>query len=212
VSVDDSLGKKDRATRHLEVVDYHYNHTESSRKKPTYANGYVYMEVHIQIGPLGFLFDTRVYLREKKVRRLNRGRTSEQRRALSQQVCPGPGNAGRTGRTPAQCYQTYVLFDSWYGLGQTDQILSAATLACDCALKGNRRIDKSALTNMTRRSSTSVISVSRWTLQTPLKRPVLTRSVPFPRAFGRSRRRSLRYHFKTATRATNARSTFVCLT
>jgi hypothetical protein len=31
VSVDASLGK-DRAMRHLEVVDYHYNHTEASSK------------------------------------------------------------------------------------------------------------------------------------------------------------------------------------
>lgn len=54
VSVDDSLGK-DRAMQHLEVVDYHYNHTEGSSKKPTYANGYIYVEVHIQIGPANYL-------------------------------------------------------------------------------------------------------------------------------------------------------------
>ena len=60
------------------MVDYHYNHTESSRNKPTYANSYVYVEVHVQIGPLGFLFDARPYLREKKVRQLNRGRPAEQ--------------------------------------------------------------------------------------------------------------------------------------
>ena len=43
VSVDDSLGKEDRAMRHLEVVDSHYHHAEGSRKKPTYASGYVSM-------------------------------------------------------------------------------------------------------------------------------------------------------------------------
>lgn len=50
VSVDDSLGKKNRAARHLEVVDYHYNQTEGSSKKPTYAYSYIYVEMHIQIG------------------------------------------------------------------------------------------------------------------------------------------------------------------
>jgi len=72
VSLDDSLGKKDKATKHLEAVAYHHNHTESQGKKQVYTNGYVYVEVHVQIGSLGFLFDTRLYLREKTVRQLNR--------------------------------------------------------------------------------------------------------------------------------------------
>ena len=35
-SIDDSLGKKGKATKALEAVDYQHNHTESTRKsKPT---------------------------------------------------------------------------------------------------------------------------------------------------------------------------------
>jgi hypothetical protein len=41
VSLDDSLGKKGKATKHLEAVDYHHNHTESTRKRPSWCNGYV---------------------------------------------------------------------------------------------------------------------------------------------------------------------------
>jgi len=73
IGVDDSLGKKGKATRHLQAVDFHHNHTECSGRKQVYSNGYVYVEVHVQIGPFGFLFDIRLYQREKKVRRLNRG-------------------------------------------------------------------------------------------------------------------------------------------
>ena len=76
-SVDDSLGEKDKATRHLEAVDFHRNHSESNRKKQAYTNGYVYVEVHGQIGPNGFTFDTRLYMWEKTVRSLNRQRDPE---------------------------------------------------------------------------------------------------------------------------------------
>ena len=66
IGIDDSLGKKGKATRHLEAVDYHHNHSESSKKKQAYTNGYVYVEVHVQIGPFGFLFDTRSVLAAKR--------------------------------------------------------------------------------------------------------------------------------------------------
>src|SRR5512136_1173570 len=79
IGIDDSLGKKGKATRHLQAVDFHHNHRESTGKKQVYTNGYVYVEMHLQIGPLGFLFDTRLYQREKKVRQLNRERAAGHR-------------------------------------------------------------------------------------------------------------------------------------
>lgn len=42
IAVDDSLGEKGKATKHLDAVDIQHNHTESSRKKQAYSNGYVY--------------------------------------------------------------------------------------------------------------------------------------------------------------------------
>lgn len=33
VSLDDSLGKKDKVAKHLDAVDYHHNHAESTRKR-----------------------------------------------------------------------------------------------------------------------------------------------------------------------------------
>jgi len=41
IGVYDSLGKKGKATRHLQAVDFHHNHTESTGKKKVYTNGYV---------------------------------------------------------------------------------------------------------------------------------------------------------------------------
>jgi hypothetical protein len=43
IGVDDSLGRKGKATRHLQAVDFHHNHTESSGRKQVYTNGYVYV-------------------------------------------------------------------------------------------------------------------------------------------------------------------------
>jgi len=36
-------------------------------------------ELHVQVGPFGFLFDTRLYLREKKIRQLNWERSKDKR-------------------------------------------------------------------------------------------------------------------------------------
>lgn len=43
VSLDDSLGKKGKATKHLQAVNYHHNHTESTKKRQAWCNGYVYV-------------------------------------------------------------------------------------------------------------------------------------------------------------------------
>ncbi len=43
ISFDDSLCSKDPATRYLEAVDWHYDHNASSKKRPAYRNGSVYL-------------------------------------------------------------------------------------------------------------------------------------------------------------------------
>ena len=80
VSLDDSLGEKDKGTRHLEAVAYHHDHTKSQGKnKPYSTNGTVHIEVRFQLGVRSYAYDWRLYLREKTVRCLNRHRAPEQR-------------------------------------------------------------------------------------------------------------------------------------
>jgi hypothetical protein len=51
VSLDDSLGEKDKGTRHLEAGAYHHAHTKSQGKThPYYTNGPVHLEVRLQLG------------------------------------------------------------------------------------------------------------------------------------------------------------------
>jgi len=141
--VDDNLGKKGKATKHLQAVDYHHNHNESTKNRQAWSNGYVYVEMHIQIGPFSFLFDTQIYLREKKVRHLNRKRSKDKRLHYRSKY-----NLARNmlmeleGLLPEDC-QVYVLFDSWYASAKLINFcLRHKHWHVICALKSNRKIGK----------------------------------------------------------------------
>lgn len=142
VSIDDSLGKKDKATRHLEAVDYHHNHSEGSGKKPKYANGFVYVEVHLQLGPIGFTFDLRPYLREKTVRRLNRQRNADRRLQYRSKYALARTMLVELLDLLPKGYPVDVLFDSWYASAKLIKFCRRQKWHVICAIKSNRRIDK----------------------------------------------------------------------
>jgi hypothetical protein len=79
VSIDDSLGEKDKETRHMEAVEFHHDHTQSQGKKQVYTNGTAHIESRLQLGKLEYVFDWRLYLREQRVRKLNRKREQGER-------------------------------------------------------------------------------------------------------------------------------------
>ena len=62
--------------------------------------------------------------------------------ALSQQVQPGSGDAGRASRFAAQGHQVYVLFDSWYASAKLIKFCRRQRWHVICAVKSNRRIEK----------------------------------------------------------------------
>lgn len=142
VSLDDSLGKKGKATKHLDAVDYHHNHTESTRKRQSWSNGYVFVELHVQIGPFGFLFDTRLYLREKKVRKLNRSRAKEKRLRYRSKYNLAREMLLDLGTLLPEGSQVYVLFDSWYASAKLINLCLRKHWHVICALKPNRKIEK----------------------------------------------------------------------
>jgi len=142
VGVDDSLGKKHKDTRHLEAVSFHHNHTDSTRKKPVYSNGYVYVELHIQIGPLGFLFDTRLYLRQKTVRQLNRQRPVEQHLHYRSKYALAREMLVELSELLPKGYQVYVLFDSWYASAKLIRFCRRQRWHVICTVKANRRLNR----------------------------------------------------------------------
>lgn len=141
VSVDDSLGQKDKATRHLDAVAFHHNHTESTRRKPKYSNGFVFVETHLQIGPLGFTFDTRLYVREATVRRLNRQRTGDQPRvAYRSKYRLARAMLNDLADILPDGYPVYVLFDAWYASAKLINFCRRHGWHVICALKANRHL------------------------------------------------------------------------
>jgi Transposase DDE domain len=142
IGIDDSLGKKGKATQHLEAVDYHHNHTESSSKKQVYTNGYVYVEMHLQIGPFGFLYDTRLFLREKTVRRLNRERPAEKRLHYRSKYALAREMLVELVTLLPKGHKVYVLFDSWYASKKLIKLCRRQKWHVICAIKSNRLIDK----------------------------------------------------------------------
>jgi Transposase DDE domain len=146
VSLDDSLGEKDKDTRHLEAVAYHHDHTKSQGKqKPYYTNGTVHLEVRLQLGTRSYAYDWRLYLREKTVRRLNRQRTPEHRlhfrkkTSLARDMLAGLQQLLPTG------FQVYVLFDSWYAANGLLQFCRRQGWHVICAIKSNRKLDDKKL-------------------------------------------------------------------
>lgn len=145
VSVDDSLGQKHKDTRHLEAVSFHHNHSDSTRKKQVFSNGYVYVEVHIQLGPLGFLFDTRLYLREKTIRQLNRQRAPQQRLPFRSKYALAREMLLELQQLLPKGYQVYVLFDAWYASAKLIKLCRRQRWHVICAVKANRRLNRTRL-------------------------------------------------------------------
>lgn len=146
VSLDDSLGAKDKGTRHLEAVDYHHDHTKSQgKKKPYYTNGTVHIEVRLQRGARAYAYDWRLYLRERTVRRLNRQRPPAQRLPFRKKTSLARDMLVGLQQLLPATFQVYVLFDSWYASNRLIQFCRRQGWQVICAIKSNRKLDNKQL-------------------------------------------------------------------
>lgn len=140
LNLDDSLGKKDKNTRHLEPVDWFHDHNESTPRRPCYRKAFCYLECTARVGDLTATLDLRLYLRAKTVRRLNRTRTPQARlpfrsknelaRAILESVRP---------LLPPD-WTVYVQFDSWYASARLLKYVHRHGWHAVCALKSNRKL------------------------------------------------------------------------
>jgi Transposase DDE domain len=146
VSLDDSLGEKDKGTRHLEAVEYHHDHTKSQgKKKPYYTNGTVHVEVRLELGMRSYVYDWRLYLREKTVRRLNRERVPAQRLRFRKKTTLAREMLGELQQLLPPGFQVYVLFDSWYAANRLLTFCRRQGWHVVCAIKSNRKLDDQKL-------------------------------------------------------------------
>ena len=59
LSIDDGLTAKDKATRHLEAVDWHHDHTTTTPTRPANKNGTVYVLCRLHVGTLSTTVEVR---------------------------------------------------------------------------------------------------------------------------------------------------------
>ena len=140
-SIDDSLGEKDKGTRHLEAVEFHHDHTKSTKKKAQHTNGTVHVSLRLQLGEMHYVFDERLYLREKTVRRLNRNRPKAQRLRFRKKGSLAQEMLGELKALLPAGFQLYVLFDSWYASNRLIKFCRRNGWHVICAIKSNRVFD-----------------------------------------------------------------------
>ena len=141
ISLDDSIGEKDKATRHLEGVDWHYDHLASTRKKPRFKNGLAYVVCTVRIGQIEFCFSVRIYLRQHTVRRLNRHRSKDQRIPFHSKMRLARQMLGALKTLLPKGWPVYVTFDSWYASAKLIKFVRRQGWHAICAVKYNRKLD-----------------------------------------------------------------------
>jgi hypothetical protein len=140
VSLDDSLHRKDRGTHALEGVDWVHDHTERTTSQR--LKGLVEVSLHVQLGPWGYRFSFRLYLRERTIRRLNQQRTVYQKPlvfkskfGLARDLLEELRAVLPTG------VQVYVLMDRWYTSAKLIKYCHRQHWQVMGAIKANRKLN-----------------------------------------------------------------------
>lgn len=140
LTVDDSLTAKDKATRHLQLVDWHFDH---NRKHVVKAGNHVVVGIHW--GEFHFPLLWRLYLRQSTVRRLNRRRQHNRLRYRSKLALTREMLQQILHQLPAG-KQVYVLFDSWYTSAKLVKWIVQQGWHVIAGLKSNRKVSGRKLT------------------------------------------------------------------
>jgi hypothetical protein len=141
INLDDSIGEKHKTTRHLEPVDFHHDHNDSSKRKPRYKNGFCYLVCTLRIGQLVVTVDLRLYLRAKTVRRINRHRAAEQRLAFRSKNTLARQILAALRPLLPKGWTVYVQFDSWYASAKLINYVRRQKWHVTCGLKCNRTLN-----------------------------------------------------------------------
>ncbi len=141
INIDDSLGEKDKDTRHLEPVAWFFDHSESTRTKPRYKNAFCYVACTMRVGPNVATVDLQLYLREKTVRRLNRKRPKERRLPFRSKYRIARQMLVELAPLLPKGWKVYVQFDSWYASRRLIKFVCRLRWHVTCGLKCNRRLN-----------------------------------------------------------------------
>lgn len=141
LNIDDSLGEKDKNTRHLEPVAWHYDHSESTKTKPRYKNGFCYVVCTMRVGSNVATIELQLYLREKTVRRLNRQRAKADRLPFRTKYRIARQMLVDLKPLLPKGWPVYVQFDSWYASRRLIKFVRRQGWHVTCGLKHNRHLN-----------------------------------------------------------------------
>lgn len=141
LNLDDSVGTKDQATRHIEVVDWYHDHSASSKRQSRYTNGFCYLVCTMRVGTQSATVDLRLYLREKSVRRLNRKRAKAQRLPFRSKYRLARLILDQLRPLLPRDRKVVVQFDSWYASARLIKYCRRQGWHVTCGLKCNRRLN-----------------------------------------------------------------------
>jgi IS4 transposase len=140
LTIDDSLAGKDKGTRRLDSVDWHFDHNQ---KRTIKASNHVVLRIHW--GPFHFPLSWRLYLRESTVRRLNRRRKNTKLRYRSKLELAREMLQQVVSLLPST-NPVYVLFDSWYTSAKLVKWIRRQGWHVIAAIKSNRKLSGQKLT------------------------------------------------------------------
>lgn len=162
LNIDDSLGEKDKDTRHIDPVDWHHDHSESTKNKPRYKNGVCYVVCTMRTGKNVATLDVQLYLREKTVRRLNRKRSQESRLSFRSKYRIARRMLLELSPLLPKGWTVYVQFDSWYASKSLLKYVRRQGWHATCGLKCNRLLDSSNSQGLTRLDKHAQALRHRW--------------------------------------------------
>jgi hypothetical protein len=140
INLDDSLAAKHKDTRHLEGVDWHYDHVESTKRKPRYKNGLCYLACTVAVGTILVTCDLRLYLRATTVRRINRRRSPTRRIPFLSKFRLARRILEALRPVLPAGWEVYVQFDSWYASARLLNYIHRQGWQTVCGLKSNRKL------------------------------------------------------------------------
>jgi hypothetical protein len=141
LTVDDSLTVKDKGTRKLQSVDWHFDH---NRKQVVKGGNHVVLGIHW--GAFHYPLLWRLYLRQSTVRRLNRRRQNNRLRYHSKLELARQMLQQILAELPAG-QAVYVLFDSWYTSAQLVKWIRQQGWHVIAGLKSNRKLSNRKMTD-----------------------------------------------------------------
>lgn len=121
-------------------MDWVFDHAANGKGQTRYCKGAVHI-TWIQIGSWSYTFTSRLYLRQKTVRRLNSRRPKEQRLRFKSKYHLAREMLEELQSCLPSGYQVYVLFDRWYASGKLIKFIRRQGWHVICALKSNRKLN-----------------------------------------------------------------------